>query len=111
MKLIVILIIETLFSKVKPPHPFLTAKIRTTQENKLTNEIQGLLAHFRACGNSLEKKQVLNIEIKMKQDEEIEVDLEKLDVLEPNNHQKLAVLFCSFSHESNNAPAFCVYPW
>lgn len=36
---------------------------------------------------------------------------DRFEVFDPMNHQKMAVLFCSFSHESNNAPAFCVNPW
>lgn len=76
------------------------------------NELQGLLAHFRACGGRYVKRP-FSIEIKNDDNNYInEMDsLELLDVLEPNNHQRLAVLFYSFSHSSNNAPAFCVYPW
>ncbi|XP_017276675.1 1-phosphatidylinositol 3-phosphate 5-kinase isoform X4 [Kryptolebias marmoratus] len=35
----------------------------------------------------------------------------KLDCLNPNNHQRLCVLFSSSSLQSNNAPNPCVSPW
>ncbi|KAF7268563.1 hypothetical protein GWI33_018316 [Rhynchophorus ferrugineus] len=90
-------------------HPFQVAQI-TNVEN---NDIQNLLAHFRACGGQYRKKELLDITnaneeraiFKEKRDER------RKDVLDPTNHQRLAVLFCSFSHESSNAPAFCVNPW
>lgn len=75
-----------------------------------------MLAHFRACGGRLEKKATLaiinkdtneNLRKKLRSD----FELDHVDVLDPNNHQRLAVLFCSYSDKSNNAPAFCVYPW
>ena len=33
------------------------------------------------------------------------------DVLSPFNHQRIAVLFGSYSPLSANAPVFCVRPW
>lgn len=39
------------------------------------------------------------------------ISSDRFEVFDPTNHQRLAVLFCSFSPESNNAPAFCVNPW
>ncbi|EFA00380.1 1-phosphatidylinositol 3-phosphate 5-kinase [Tribolium castaneum] len=97
---------------VKPLHPFLRTKITTSVDN---NEIQSLLAHFRACGGSYEKREIL-CKPPVQVDEEILQNKDKnyynkLDVLEINNHQRLSVLFCSFSHESTNSPAFCVNPW
>ncbi|XP_077502405.1 1-phosphatidylinositol 3-phosphate 5-kinase fab1 [Amblyomma americanum] len=35
----------------------------------------------------------------------------RTDALSPYNHQRLAVLFCSYSPTSSNAPYFCVNPW
>ena len=35
----------------------------------------------------------------------------KVDCLDPFRHQRLAVLFSSFSYESENHPNPCVYPW
>lgn len=69
-----------------------------------------MLAHFRACGGTYEKRENVCRQV----DEEakkVENDGLAKDVLDPTNHQRLAVLFCSFSSESNNAPAFCVNPW
>lgn len=93
---------------VKPLHPFLTAKITNVE----CNNIQNMLANFRACGGQYPKKEILDI-IEPEEKSPLQENLEKvrMDVLDPMNHQKLAVLFCSFSHDSNNAPAFCVNPW
>ncbi|KAK4877008.1 hypothetical protein RN001_009514 [Aquatica leii] len=96
--------------QLKSPHPFVTARIRTTADN---NEFQSMLANFRACGGRLGHKQIQN------NDDEVLPQTEPkpmsefensghLDALDPLSHQKLAVLFCSFSHLSENAPAFCV---
>lgn len=97
--------------KMKPPHPFITARFRTSADS---NEFQSLLAHFRACGGRFEHRNI------MYNDDTDENDFEEnkkliaesehghLDALDPLNHQRLAILFCSFSHMSNNAPAFCV---
>lgn len=94
--------------KLKPPHPFITAQICKSADSA---EVQSLLAHFRACGGRYEKKNSMVTEKSCENEDFKENDLDKIDVLNPNNHQKISVLFCSFSHESNNAPAFCVYPW
>lgn len=71
-----------------------------------------MLAHFRACGGQYAKKEILNI-VEPDDDKQIAAISEKsrMDALDPMNHQRLAVLFYSFSHESSNAPAFCVNPW
>uniref|UniRef100_A0AAR5PNH8 1-phosphatidylinositol-3-phosphate 5-kinase n=1 Tax=Dendroctonus ponderosae TaxID=77166 RepID=A0AAR5PNH8_DENPD len=89
-------------------HPFQAAKIRNVD----SNSIQNMLAHFRACGGQYSKKEIFNI-IGPIPDKPVKVNSEKkrMDVLDPSNHQRLAVLFYSFSHESSNAPAFCVNPW
>ncbi|XP_066249810.1 1-phosphatidylinositol 3-phosphate 5-kinase isoform X1 [Euwallacea similis] len=87
-------------------HPFLNAKITNIDDNN----VQNMLAHFRACGGQYPKKEVLNVGANETQ-EESSTEKGLLDVLDPMNHQRLAVLFHSFSHESNNAPAFCVNPW
>ena len=80
------------------------------------NDIQRSLANFRACGGRLAKKSLFKF-VKNDFNDELEKSandytvFNKFDVLDPNNHQRLAVLFCSFSHDSQNAPAFCVNPW
>lgn len=35
----------------------------------------------------------------------------RIDCLDPLRHQRIAVLFSSFSYESENHPSPCVYPW
>jgi 1-phosphatidylinositol-3-phosphate 5-kinase len=100
------------FRQTKPLHPFLVAKITTSIDN---NDIQALLANFRACGGSYAKREIL-CKPSLNLDDEILKTKDKnyynkQDVLEINNHQRLSVLFCSFSHESTNSPAFCVNPW
>jgi 1-phosphatidylinositol-3-phosphate 5-kinase len=98
----------------QPQHPFVTAKLTSSVDSC---EVQTLLAHFRACGgrvsstasspeplNSTEAPTRVNSTTAGKQSS-------WPDALDPANHQRLAVLFCSYSHESHNAPAFCVNPW
>nr|CAI5827442.1 unnamed protein product [Callosobruchus analis] len=91
---------------LKPLHPFLTTNI-TNVDNVQT---QNLLAHFRACGGRYEKRENICKQEK-KAEERPDGVAESKDALDPKNHQRLAVLFCSFSYESNNSPAFCVNPW
>lgn len=70
-----------------------------------------MLAHFRACGGRYEKRENVCIEVNEVKTRKTDNEALTKDVLDPVNHQRLAVLFCSFSFESNNAPAFCVNPW
>lgn len=73
-----------------------------------------MLANFRACGGRYKKKKVLILPSKNEETNNRKnsiVGTDRFEVFDPNNHQRLAVLFCSFSSESNNAPAFCVNPW
>nr|XP_023014888.1 1-phosphatidylinositol 3-phosphate 5-kinase isoform X1 [Leptinotarsa decemlineata]XP_023014889.1 1-phosphatidylinositol 3-phosphate 5-kinase isoform X1 [Leptinotarsa decemlineata] len=93
---------------VKPPHPFLLAQITSSVDNP---NIQNMLANFRACGGRYEKKENICLKIESKTVEKAEPEVIVKDALDPHNHQRLAVLFCSYSSESNNAPAFCVNPW
>ncbi|KAI4492050.1 hypothetical protein M0802_010058 [Mischocyttarus mexicanus] len=97
--------------KLKPRHPFIEAKLTTEVENK---EVQALLAHFRACGNRLNPTNNVLIE-KQQQNVQVETTTEQKstwpDCLNPVNHQRLSVLFCSLSHIGNDNPSFCVYPW
>ncbi|CAH1970908.1 unnamed protein product [Acanthoscelides obtectus] len=91
---------------LKPLHPFLTTNI-TCVDNVQT---ENLLAHFRACGGRYEKRENICKPEKKAEDQSNAAE-ESKDALDPKNHQRLAVLFCSFSYESNNSPAFCVNPW
>ncbi|XP_045464624.1 1-phosphatidylinositol 3-phosphate 5-kinase [Harmonia axyridis] len=94
--------------EIRPPHLFTTAKFVNSVDS---NEIQNLLANFRACGGRLEKKNsILKPSKKIEELPEKQVQDERIDVLDPLHHQRLAVLFCSFSNESQNAPAFCMNP-
>ncbi|XP_050300649.1 1-phosphatidylinositol 3-phosphate 5-kinase [Anthonomus grandis grandis] len=93
--------------KIETFHPFQQAKITNTDDPI----VQNMLAHFRACGGQYKKKEILNIVEENKENHRVGSEKSRLDVLDPMNHQRLAVLFYSFSHESNNAPAFCVNPW
>lgn len=75
-----------------------------------------MLAHYRACGGQFPKKEILDVANDITNVQSVEPTLSIAerslpDVLDPMNHQRLAVLFYSFSHESSNAPAFCVNPW
>lgn len=73
-----------------------------------------MLASYRACGGRYKKKKILVLPTKEEEAYNRKnsiVGSDKSEVFDPMNHQRLAVLFCSFSSESNNAPAFCVNPW
>lgn len=101
-------------TKLNPVHPFVTAQIGN---NINSCEIQTMLAHYRAYGGRFLRKSMIKSNVsetdsdsKTKSKNKASYD-NQMDVLDPNNHQRLAVLFCSFSHQSNNAPAFCVNPW
>ena len=97
--------------QLKPKHPFVLVKLRASIESR---QVQALLANFRACGSRVYPTQNVVIE-KVYDDEQQQPQQQRhkiLDCLEPSNHQRLSVLFCSFSHSNrNNAPAFCVNPW
>ncbi|XP_059468321.1 1-phosphatidylinositol 3-phosphate 5-kinase isoform X2 [Neocloeon triangulifer] len=97
---------------VRDPHPFVCAKLTQPIENV---DVQAMLANFRAVGRRLRHpNEPLPASQEIKQEAE-SGEASKLktpvDSLSPYNHQKLAVLFCSFSSDSGNAPAFCVNPW
>lgn len=88
-------------------HPFLKTKITNVDDNY----ILGLLADFRACGGRYQKKPYFALANGQTIKDSGVNNNEESDVFDLKNHQKLAVLFCSFSHESSNAPMFCVNPW
>ncbi|XP_059146645.1 1-phosphatidylinositol 3-phosphate 5-kinase-like isoform X3 [Physella acuta] len=88
------------------------------------NNIQKVLADFRARGGCI---QVVNghtgrqsqPEVTSKKGEDTLNDSlnfgtfweKKTDCLDPMNHQRLLVLFSSYSYKSANHPYPCVYPW
>ena len=96
--------------KLKPRHEFVETKLTSSVESR---GVQSLLANFRACGSRLnawnnepfQKKQI------SVQHEVVEQTSSWPDCLDPASHQHLSVLFCSFLHNCNNAPVFCVDPW
>lgn len=97
--------------KLKSQHPFVQARLTTDVDNR---EVQSLLANFRACGNRLYPTHNVLLD-KMQSPASFESNEQQVpswpDCLDPNSHQRLSVLFCSFSHTGNDTPAFCVNPW
>jgi 1-phosphatidylinositol-3-phosphate 5-kinase len=98
---------------VREPHPFVCAKLTQPVDSV---EVQAMLANFRAVGRRLRHPneplpQESQTRKSSQQRDERKALKVPVDALSPYNHQKLSVLFCSFSSESNNAPAFCVNPW
>ncbi|KYM97169.1 1-phosphatidylinositol-3-phosphate 5-kinase [Cyphomyrmex costatus] len=97
--------------KLKSQHPFVQARLTTDVDNR---EVQSLLANFRACGNRLYPTHNVLLD-RMQQSPASFESNESMpswpDCLDPNSHQRLSVLFCSFSHTGNDTPAFCVNPW
>lgn len=96
--------------KLKPQHPFVQARLTTDVDSR---KVQALLANFRACGSRLyPTNNVLSDKQILIQSEVTEQPPMWPDCLDPASHQRLSVLFCSFSHTGNSdTPAFCVNPW
>ncbi|KAG8034945.1 hypothetical protein G9C98_008021, partial [Cotesia typhae] len=91
----------------KPRHPFTLARLTAGIESR---EVQALVADFRARGSRLNPTN--NVLLPTVKTEAQEVPTAKWpDCLDPVSHQRLAVLFCSFSHNADNVPKFCVNPW
>lgn len=99
--------------KLKPEHPFVQAKLTSSIEN---HGVQCLLANFRACGSRLYPQDSVirkRVEQRVKESTRNPQKPRKatMDCLEPENHQRLSVFFCSYSHGRTEAPVFCVNPW
>jgi len=98
--------------KMKPQHPFVQARLTTDIDSR---EVQTLLANFRACGNRLYPTHNVLLDRMQQSPAAFENNEQQMpswpDCLDPSSHQRLSVLFCSFSHTSNETPAFCVNPW
>ncbi|XP_008558177.1 1-phosphatidylinositol 3-phosphate 5-kinase isoform X2 [Microplitis demolitor] len=93
----------------KSRHPFTLAKLTAGIESR---QVQALIADFRARGSRLNPTNNILLKTVNKLSELNENNQTKWpDCLDPLSHQRLAVLFCSFSHNANNVPAFCVNPW
>ncbi|XP_011694487.1 PREDICTED: 1-phosphatidylinositol 3-phosphate 5-kinase-like [Wasmannia auropunctata] len=103
--------------KLRPQHPFVQARLTTDADGR---DVQSLLANFRACGNRLYPTHNVLLDRTMLQQQQspvasFESNEQPMpswpDCLDPSSHQRLSVLFCSFSHTGNDTPAFCVNPW
>ncbi|XP_065212151.1 putative 1-phosphatidylinositol 3-phosphate 5-kinase isoform X2 [Planococcus citri] len=96
-----------LFDK-KPAHELVHAKLKDDVDSE---EVQTMLAFYRAKGGrySLKKKSTTSTSVPPRSSNVVKPV--NNDFLDPRNHQRLPVLFCSFSNLSNNAPEFCVHPW
>ncbi|XP_034244231.1 1-phosphatidylinositol 3-phosphate 5-kinase isoform X2 [Thrips palmi] len=97
-------------SKLAPKHSFMEMKITVEASS---NELQAILAHFRACGGRISPNHTLQPTLSQpaQPHQPAISDESNIDVLDPGNHQHLCVLFCSYSTFSQNAPSFCVNPW
>ncbi|KAG1683158.1 1-phosphatidylinositol 3-phosphate 5-kinase [Nymphon striatum] len=108
-------------------HPFIFTNLTNSVGNP---SVSDLLANFRACGGQIKRlcpHEVANKkrEKKIKMEESASLKFQssmsmqnsslywerKVDALDTYKHQRLPVLFCSYSYVSNNAPNFCVSPW
>ncbi|KAL6263914.1 hypothetical protein P5V15_003996 [Pogonomyrmex californicus] len=98
--------------KLRPQHPFVQARLTTDIDSR---EVQSLLANFRACGNRLYPTHNVLLDKMQQSPASFESNESQVpswpDCLDPSSHQRLSVLFCSFSHTGNDTPAFCVNPW
>lgn len=98
--------------KLRPQHPFAQARLTTDVDSR---EVQNLLANFRACGNRIYPTHNVLLDRVQQSPASFESNEQQVpswpDCLDPSSHQRLSVLFCSFSHTGNDTPAFCVNPW
>ncbi|TDG46399.1 hypothetical protein AWZ03_007173 [Drosophila navojoa] len=96
-----------------PAHDFVKMKITTPVTSR---EIQTLLAEFRSFGGRFPKGKASMLKKKKKMGEVIQrpqkVTDEQLykDALDPQNHQRLPVLFCSFHNNPKGVSSFCKLP-
>lgn len=104
--------------RLKLQHPFVQARL-TSYDSR---DVQNMLANFRACGsrlypthNVLLQQSSAPVESNNEQNVATAATTAVVnfwpDCLDPSSHQRLSVLFCSFSHTGNDTPAFCVNPW
>lgn len=91
---------------LKPKHAFIMSKLT---EDINGDEVQTMLALFRAQGGRILHNQLEKSSIKTKKNNYSKKE-KLVDIFDPVNHQRLPVMFYSFCPESNNAPSFCVEP-
>ncbi|RUS80456.1 hypothetical protein EGW08_011772, partial [Elysia chlorotica] len=107
-------------------HPLITCSLT---EPIWDLDTQSILADFRARGGRIlvpdqtnGKQARLNAEANLRRLEESTATdaasdksgpmwMKRIDCLDIMNHQRLMVLFSSYSYKSNNHPFPCVYPW
>ncbi|KAK7498566.1 hypothetical protein BaRGS_00010226 [Batillaria attramentaria] len=111
--------------KITEAHPFVLSEMTAAAHE---NSTQALLADFRARGGRIymlsgEGKNGVSRDSAKAKKEAVEETLaneygrtgicweKKTDCLDVRNHQKLSVLFSSYSYRSPNHPNPCVYPW
>lgn len=102
--------------RLKSQHPFVQARL-TSYDSR---DVQNMLANFRACGSRLYPTHNVLLQQPLAESNNEQSNTTVTtnaivnvwpDCLDPNSHQRLSVLFCSFSHTGNDTPAFCVNPW
>ncbi|ESP03189.1 hypothetical protein LOTGIDRAFT_137804, partial [Lottia gigantea] len=97
------------------PHPFITCKMTAPLTEQST---QAMLADFRARGGRVKVTKNSDLwahHTTTKKDSDQAKNststTDKIDCLDPVNHQKISVLFSNFSPKSFNFPNHCVLPW
>ncbi|XP_064466528.1 1-phosphatidylinositol 3-phosphate 5-kinase-like [Ornithodoros turicata] len=101
---------------VAPPHPFTLLKLTSSEWD--SGAAQALLADFRARGGRIQVLCQHNRNWNVTKSARKALHSEagqrnyggesRIDALSAYNHQRIAVLFCSYSPTSSNAPYFCV---
>lgn len=93
-------------------HFFVEAKLMKPAGH---NEVRRLLAQYRRQSSELFRRRLLEMEGTNKEPKKkrqvIGHPAPQTDVLDPFLHQRIAVLFSSFSEKSVNSPGFCINPW
>ncbi|XP_033252827.1 putative 1-phosphatidylinositol 3-phosphate 5-kinase [Drosophila miranda] len=96
-----------------PAHEFVQMKLTAPATNR---DIQTKLAEFRSFGGRFPKGKAPMLRSKKKMPDIIQrpqkVSEEQLyrDALDPQNHQRLPVLFCSFHYNPKGVSSFCKLP-
>lgn len=84
-------------------------------EDDVSNEnVRRLLASYRACGGrltSMDEQCSSSVSKRISLASNANSEVLETNFTDPRRHQRISVLFCSFSHCSNNSPEFCVHPW
>lgn len=108
--------------EVSAPHPLINAVMQKPDDD---GHVLALLASYRAAGSRLRARSGdrcsdstslhhhdtdISIAVDVANDGEHEM-APRIDCLDIRHHQRISVLFSSFSHESANAPELCVNPW